>query len=350
MRIYTAEQADGWNCYVRSFQNWDVYYLCEYAVSLMLHGDGEPLLICYEDAASRMCYAVMKRDISDDPRFLGSIGKNECFDFETPYGYGGPLADGEFSAESQRKFSEQLNAFCRENGVVSQFIRFHPLLGNQELFSRVSENRYLRDTVYMDTSSNDRIWADMDSKNRNMVRKARKAGVRIVERPMEDYQAFQEMYRETMRRRGADDYYCFSEDYFEFLSSSLRDNAVIFYAVLDDRTVGGAVFLLNEKNMHYHLAGMRGEYRSLAAGNLLLYEAAAWAGKRGITRLHLGGGMAENDSLFQFKKQFNKKGRCRFYIGRTIFDQTAYHKLLDIREKTSADFDRDNGFLIQYRF
>ena len=349
MTIYTVDQADGWNNYVKSFHNWDVYYLCEYAVSLMLHGDGIPLLICYEDAASKMCYAVMKRDISGDVRFLGTLEKNKYFDLETPYGYGGPLVDGEFSAKSQKQFAEQLNAYCKKNGIVSQFIRFHPLLQNQTLFSQVSENVYLRDTIFMDTSSEEKIFADLDSKNRNMVRKARKAGVRIIRKPVDDYKAFLEMYQETMRWHHADDYYYFSEKYFEFLKDSLKDNAAIFYAVWENKAVGGAIFLFSEKTMHYHLAGMHREYRNLAAGNLLSYEAAVWAGRNGIKRLHLGGGQNKSDSLFEFKKQFNKNGRCPFYIGRTIFDQTAYNRLLDIREKAAGDFDRSDDFLIQYR-
>ena len=82
MKVYTVEQANRWNEYVKSFGTWDAYYLCEYAISLMLHGDGIPLLICYEDTESRMCYVVMKKDISNDIHFHGNMGKNEYFDFE----------------------------------------------------------------------------------------------------------------------------------------------------------------------------------------------------------------------------------------------------------------------------
>ena len=349
MKIYTAGQAAGWNQYVKSFHNWDVYYLCEYAVSLILHGDGIPLLICYEDAAARMCYVVMKRDIGDDKRFQNSIEINKYFDLETPYGYGGPLVDGIFSAQSQQAFLNELSAYCTRESIVSQFIRFHPLLNNHRDFDRITENRYLHDTVFMDTSSVDLIFDNMDSKNRNMVRKANNAGIQIIKRPMDDYQAFFEMYSETMRQLDADDYYYFSEQYFEYISGAFKDNAAVFYAMLNNQPVGGAVFLFNEKVMHYHLAGMHQEYRKLAAGNLLLYEAAIWASKNGITRMHLGGGLKENDSLFGFKKQFNKNGRLPFYIGRTIFIRQVYDYLLHIRKQSDPEFDVNNRFLIQYR-
>ena len=55
MNVLTPQTPEAWNAYVRSFAGWDIYYLCEYAVSLELHGDGEPLLLCFEHGAERMC-------------------------------------------------------------------------------------------------------------------------------------------------------------------------------------------------------------------------------------------------------------------------------------------------------
>jgi hypothetical protein len=63
----------------------------------------------------------------------------------------------------------------------------------------------------------------------------------------------------------------------------------------------------------------------------------------------LGGGLSENDSLFGFKKQFNKNGRLPFYVGRTIFIRSVYDYLLGVRKQLDAEFDPNNDFLIQYR-
>ena len=349
MKYYTYKQSEEWDEYVKSFPNWDVYYLCEYAISLMLHGDGEPLLLCYEDEHARMCYVVMKNDIAHCPFFKNSLPNGKYFDFTTPYGYGGPLVAGDFSIDSQKRFAEHLNSFCEANDIVSQFIRFHPLFGNQINFSEVSENLYSRETIYIDTASEEVIFENLDSKNRNMIRKARKLGVQIINRPIEDFHVFYEIYHETMRWNNADYYYYFNEEYFTYLKDSLKDNATIFYAMSENKPVSGAVFLFNEKSMHYHLAGTYWENRNLAAGNLLLYEAAIWACKRGITRMHLGGGLSENDSLFAFKAQFNRNGRLPFYIGRTIFSSSAYDFLLKKREELDPGFNIHNSYMIKYR-
>lgn len=337
-----------WNDYVKSFKNWDIYYLCEYAESFALHGDGTPLLICYEDGDARFCYVVMRKDIALFKLFNWVLPQGEYFDFETPYGYGGVLCDGAISEESQMKFKDEFTTYCRENYVISQFVRFHPLLANENRLSLVIEKRYLHDTIYMDTASPELILSNMDSKNRNMVRKAVKSGVTVIRKPIEDYAAFMDMYIETMKKNSALDYYIFQDRYFESLKS-MEENACIFYALYEGKPVSGAIMYFNSRFMHYHLSGTYTEYRKYSPGNLLLYEAACWASKRGIEKFHLGGGIMQNDTLFGFKKQFHKNGKIPFYIGRTIFDTEKYEELLKIRKSLDTNFNENNHFMIQYR-
>ena len=44
LTVYTLEQADQWDAIVRTFKNYDVYWLSGYVKAFQLHGDGEPLL------------------------------------------------------------------------------------------------------------------------------------------------------------------------------------------------------------------------------------------------------------------------------------------------------------------
>lgn len=44
LTVYTIEQAEAWDDLVRTFSNYDVYYLSGYVKAFQLHGDGEPLL------------------------------------------------------------------------------------------------------------------------------------------------------------------------------------------------------------------------------------------------------------------------------------------------------------------
>lgn len=314
----------------------------------MLHGDGEIFLIYYEEYGERFCYVVMQNDISDCIKFNSNLEEKKYYDWETPYGYGGPLSDMVISEKTQKKFLKEIKEYCVKNCIVSQFVRFHPLLNNYETLPLVIEKRYLRDTIYIDTESPELIINNMESKNRNMVRKAVKSNVCIVKKEITDFENFLFMYKETMEKNNADEYYMFKRNYFESLSN-LKDNAFILYAMLDDIPISGAILYFNDRFMHYHLAGSKIEYRKYSAGNLLLYKAACMANCIGIKQFHLGGGMEPNDSLFKFKKQFNKNGYAKFYVGRTIFDKEKYQELLEIRKKIDLEFNANNEFMIQYR-
>ena len=291
---------------------------------------------------------VLVSDIADDPKFNGLIAHNQYFDCQTPYGYGGPLSDGSIPQESQDRCLAELSEYAGSHGWVSQFVRFHPLLGNHEIAPRVFETKYVHDTIFIDTSSPELIAANMDSTCRNKVRKALKNGVTIERSPIEDYSDFIPVYRETMNRDNAVGYYYFDEAFFK-LQSSLRDNACIFYAKKDGQTIAASIMYFNDRYMHYHLSGSLTEFRKVAPVNLLLYEAACWASQRGIKQLHLGGGMTQDDALFEFKKQFNRNGRLPFVIGRTVFDDKKYRELMNIRMKNDWQFDGSNPRMIQYR-
>ncbi len=320
----------------------------EYSYSFKLHGDGEPLLLHFSDEDVELSYVVMKADIAKSQKFKGILDEGELYDFETPYGYGGPLCNGDIPQKVQKKFRVEMDEYCQNNGIVSQFVRFHPLLENYNTVPELFETRYLRDTIYIDTSSKDLIMSNMDSKNRNMVRKAIKNDISIIQKPISDYSEFELLYNETMIKDNADEYYFFKEEYFE--SQKLLDNnACIFYASREGRPIAGAIIYYNDRYAHYHLAGSHLEDRQYAPSNLLLYEVACWASEKGIKCFHLGGGMAPEDNLFGFKKQFNKNGRLPFYVGRTIFDKEKYNYLMESRKRFDPSFDANNNRMIQYR-
>lgn len=353
--VIPSDQNEKWNDIVHSFQHWDIYYLNEYAHSLEIHGDGEAFLIYFEQSddaenCCRLCYIVMRKDISENENFVKILSKGIWYDLETPYGYGGFLMEGTFTEWIRKNFESRIMEYARVNKIVSQFVRFYPVYRNDIPYAQLSNSKvvYLKDTIYIDTTKED-IMLQMDSKNRNMVRKAKKRGVTICHDKGENLDDFIRIYENTMKQDHAAAYYYFERKYYEYLIEHMQDNIEFFYSVYDGKRIGAAIFFYNQEYMHYHLSGLYPEYRTLAATNLLLYEAARWACEKGIRLLHLGGGMEADDSLFGFKKQFNKDGRLPFYVGRTIYNQNAYEKLLLMRKQADELFDLENNFMIQYR-
>lgn len=350
IELIKYNQREKWNSIVDSYPGADIYYKCEYAESFMQNEDGIPYLISYVGEDCRLCYPIIEKDISTFYKFKNCLEKETVFDWNTPYGYGGPLSDVlTLSDKQQKEFQKELFDLARERHIVSQFLRFHPLLQNQNVCDKAIENLYIKDTIFIDLDTTDDLMLQMDSKNRNLIRKAQKSGIEITHDKGSLIDDFMRIYATTMDRDNARDFYYFPRSYYDFMEKNMTAETEYFYAHKDGVLVAASIFFHNETSMHYHLSANLVEYRTFAPTNLLLYEAANWGRSKGIKKLHLGGGVGVEDSLFHFKKQFNKNGRIGFFIGRNIFDNDKYNELLRLRKQACEEFDINNSYYIQYR-
>lgn len=347
LTIYTLGEAEQWDRIVRSFENYDIYWLCGYVKAFFLHGDGEPLLFYYNGKNdTRAINVVMKRDIARDEYFIGKIENKKYFDFVTPYGYGGWLIEGK---NTEELFDEYEN-WCQKNAVISEFVRFHPMIKNHEKCDKFYEITGLGEVVHMDLSSPEIIWENITSKNRNMIRKAVKNDVKIYNgRFPEIYKKFQIIYNRTMDKDHATKYYYFGPEFYKSVLEDMPQNAQVFYAEKDGVIIAASVILAANKKMNYHLSGSLPEYSSLAATNFILYMAALWGSANGYKTFYLGGGVgSEEDSLFKFKRAFYRGDLHRFYIGGKIYDQSTYDRLLRLRHDENDEIVK-RGFFPQYR-
>ncbi|MBE6970666.1 MAG: peptidoglycan bridge formation glycyltransferase FemA/FemB family protein [Ruminococcaceae bacterium] len=344
LMVYSVEQTAQWDAAVRSMASYDVYYLSGYVKAFQIHGDGEPLLFYYEGDGLRGINVVMKRDIAKAPQFAGKLEEGRWFDLATPYGYGGWLLEGDGDSTALYAAYE---AWCNEHAIVSEFVRFHPVLKNHIFAQEAYEVIALGNTIAMDLTSNETIWTNIISKNRNMIRKAQKNNIRICHGSNKElYQVFREIYNATMDKDHATDYYYFAPDFYESVRCDLPENAEIFYAQMEDGTIIAASIMLSANGyMNYHLSGSRRDYQHLAPTNLLLYEAALWGCANGCRSLHLGGGVGSGeDSLYKFKRAFYREEPLRYHIGKKIFSQEKYQELVEMRTDLP-----ESGFFPRYR-
>lgn len=330
LTVYTLEQLEQWDAIVRSFKEYDTYWLSGYVKAFQIHGDGGPLLVYYEDETIRGINVVMKRDIAADERFAGKIPAGEYFDVATPYGYGGWIIEGE---ETKELFASY-ESWCRENSIISEFVRFHPMLKNHEACEAFYEVIRLGEVVHMDLSSPAVIWDNIISKNRNVIRKAVKNDVRIYNgRFPEIYETFRNIYNGTMDKDHAEEYYYFGKEFYQSVLEDLPNNAQVFFAEKEGKVIAASIILTANGRINYHLSGSLREYSSLAPTNLLLYKVALWGHENGFKTLYLGGGVGSGeDGLFKFKRAFYKGELNRFHIGKKIFDEEKYEKMLSLRD------------------
>ena len=302
----------------------DVYFTPEYYSLYQNYGDGEARCFVFEKDGERVLYPFLINPITP----LGYKLDKEYYDIQGAYGYNGiitSLGDAAFIAA----FWEAFEAFCQEKDIVAEFTRFHPLLNNQRLASPKMKTFFSRHTVSLDlTLSEDDIWkTQISSKNRNMIRKAEKEGVTIVE--SDDYETFKKLYDGTMTNLHAEDFYFFPQSYYDEYKQTFKDKSMLCLAMYDGNPIAGSMFMFSDDYAHYHLSGRDRDYSRYAANNLILWYAIKKAKERGCKWFHFGGGTTsdESDSLLKFKKEFSKT-KTEFWIGKRVHNEEVYNEIV----------------------
>jgi serine/alanine adding enzyme len=311
--------AGEWNALLARLGLDDVYLTREYVESACLLEPGKPSFL----HADGTVFACIVRDLG------------ERADVTTPYGYGGPVAGDPAAAD---RFYEAYERWCRERGVVSTFVRFHPLYENQR-YARM-HTEAIGATIAWRMQGED-LFERMHAHHRRVIRKAQRAEleVRVDEQPELD--EFVALYERTMTRLDADSFYLFTPQYWRSLAVL---PAVLVEARLDGELAASVLCFASKPWLHYHLGASSDEGRALGASNLVLYEAARWGREHGYELLHLGGGIgARRDSLYEFKRRFDPGGERDFVVGKAIHDETAY------RELAGAESVELDGFFPAYR-
>jgi len=341
--VITADVKDKWDSIVRSFKNYDVNYLSGYAKAFQLHGDGEPLLFYYEDGSTRAMDVVMKRDIAELPLFKDKLPSNTWIDLSTPYGYGGFWVDG----EGYEGVNEEYDKYCREQGFVSEFVRFHLYSGFQKYYSGQAE-KHTHNVVRSLELPLDEILSDFEHKVRKNLKRAASSNLKIeIDATCSRLDDFLNIYCSTMARTGATEDFFFSKRFFETLNE-MEGNYAYLHVISEGRVISTELVIYGSENCYSFLGGTNSDFFHLRPNDFLKYEIIKWAKNKGLKRFILGGGYGDDDSIFKYKKSLAPNGVCDFYIGKKIFDKEKYDKLVELR-KQELNFDAGSNFFPLYR-
>lgn len=254
----------------------------------------------------------------------------------SPYGYGGLLSQ----TPSHRPTPGQIDAlrdalqqWGRENGIVCVVVRLHPMMGQHLWFEGYDgEGAILKkgnETIALDLDrwhdAEQRIDSLTAERRRNLINARRDLCVSWTcgwsEQACRSLQVFQSLYDHRMRSLGAGQFYFFPEQYYEALGKGLDRRLGIGLALRGDQPVAGALFMADGCYAHYHLSASDDVGRKLNATTLLINAGALWARERGCKKLHLGGGVSGDDSLFRFKQTFG--GNSLNYATLTVISDSA---------------------------
>jgi hypothetical protein len=347
--VISYENKSKWDERISELTEKDVFYDHSYANVYQKMGDGDPYLFFYQNQkGKKLCYAFLKRRINDLP-FLKEFVGEDLYDIVTPsYGYGGPLYDKE-EADLIRESRKAFEEYCKSENIITEFIRFHPLLQNQKHLEGLIEVSYDRETVFIDLGkSEDEILQHFHKNHKRNIIKANKNGLTFKVFQKEEMlgliNEFYELYTKTMDKLNASKYSYFSTEYLHDLASGFFESSMIGAVFKKEKMVAAAFCMYDGTALHYHLGCSEKEYLNLGSSIFLLHQVALWGKARGLLKFHLGGGHVGRDSLFQFKHRFNVIGELDFYIGRKVHHPEAYQNLREKWEQYYSQEANDQYF------
>jgi hypothetical protein len=325
----------------------DVYHLPEYVITAAKQEGGTPAAFYAESGETAFLVPLVIREL---PAAFGAPA--DWRDAVTPYGYPCPIVAGRSGPGSIAGFLAAFRDVGRAAGLVSAFFRLHPLLElPAEAFIPFGQLDQSGVTVYIDLRrSSAELWSQTRRDHRAGVRKLQSAGYAATLGEWSHYREFGRLYRHTMERVDASDFYFFSDEYFENLPSAL-DGRLHFCSVLSPQgdLAAGGLFCVTDGIVQYHLSATAKGHLHVAPSKLMLDHVRRWAKERGSTVLHLGGGLGgREDSLFRFKAGFSPL-RAEFRTFRMVLDEHRYEALVNRWETLFPGVDATSDYFPSYR-
>lgn len=145
------------------------------------------------------------------------------------------------------------------------------------------------------------MWKKMESRGRNMVRKAEKNNVTIKELNGEENEIdfFYDMLRLTFQKRGDIPHHP-KRFYRSLIERMLPQKRILFLgAEKDGKIIAAGLFPFNNEEIHYLSGASLPEYNQYAPNNLIQWHVIQFAVKNGLKRYDLGGKGIESIDRFK---------------------------------------------------
>jgi hypothetical protein len=352
--IVSLEDSQTWNKSLQKLDShlYDIYFTPEYYKIYTELGNGNAQCFIFQKDDSIALYPFLLNSVNE----LSYHFDHEYFDIEGAYGYNG-IVSNDNSFDFRNSFYIAFNDYCKEKNIIAEFTRFHPIIDNykfSEDFISITKNR---NTISIDlTQGYDFIWdKHYSSRNRNMIRKARKNqfSIGLYENPSNNtIESFFALYHKTMKSIDAEDYYYFNDSYFKNIFKYLKSKSLLLEVVNNRNQVEcAAIVIFQGLFSHYHLSA-RISNSDNSVNNYILDEAIKHSISAGAKHFHLGGGATSNndDTLLKFKSNFSKEKR-EFFVGKKIHNIVIYNKVIEQWARKYPDkSNKYKDILLRYRY
>lgn len=343
--VLTGDDVDEWHEFYRRVGEPGAYHHPEYL--LMLAGNYEfeserAELFVYERGEDLVYYPYLRRPLASSPLGGTNVDTAGYDDIVSSWYYGGPICSTEANRSVADAFADAFGEYCRETGIIAEFVRFDPNERNHESFEALDPS-FNRETVPVDLSGSlDDVWSGYEGRNQRAIEQARDTALAIKTSTTADVvAAFHEIYTNAMDARDAAAHYRFDRSFFERLvASSLF---TLFVARHEGTVVGGFLAAHDDQRGYHYLSASNPDYWDMRVNNLLYHEVVAHMHETGREVFDFQGG---RPGVFKFKRGFSPD-RGEFYVGRRVHDPDTYERFVDAARALGVE--TDSGYFPAYR-
>ncbi len=346
MKYILSDDKNIWKSFISSLddENFDIYHTYEF--NNIYSTRNEILFFLLQEKKNYIFFPILKKKIKD----------TGYFDFETPYGYGGPITncpeDIDFLNSSIKKFKE----LALKEKIVAGIFRFSPYLSEKCIYNIKSiEKIYSSKTVILNINNEKNYESIFKKYSKDIKTRIKKnKNSYLISNEINAIQRFYNIYNKRMLDHNADESYFFEKEYFDKIGL-LNEN---FWKVIeiynDTKIIGGAIILQNRNYCNIHLSSSLKEFFKLSPNVIIRDAIIKYCLDNSIKVLHFGGGRTNqlNDSLLNFKKKFSKD-LIDYNLGGIIFNKKVYLNFcINWEKKNSKDPKKKKftNYFLKYRY
>jgi hypothetical protein len=299
----------------------DIYFTPEYGKACEYSDNAIWELCQYKD----LIYVYLKKNYTFE--------KITYYDLITPYGYSGYFYEKE---ETLEEFIPIFREEAKKKKYLTEVIRQNPYLNiNISNYYETIVNKTTLGIKLDNFKTFDDYLNNTHRDNKRGYNLAMKSKLISLLKPfnLESYEEFKLIYENTMHNLNSTEYYYFNDNYYNALFD--MKEMIYFMNIYKDNMLIASCMLFKFKTfLHYHLGGSLLEFRNLRPNNLLHCNVIKYGMQNNYNLYHLGGGLKDNDSLFEFK---NKIANTKFNY--TIYKNVLIKEIYDKIKQVSPEND-----------
>ena len=276
-------------------------------------------------------YSFIKRNFSLD-------GFKKFYDITSVYGRGGIITNLSKNDKILKQFHLDFLDYCKKEKILNSFDRFHPIIGNHNFSNTITNILPRQDFVVLDLKNNfANIEKNFEYRHKKSILKAIRNNVKIFfENDLNHLNDFLFIYKKMLDFQKADNFYYFDNDFYLNLLKYLKDNFIFSYAKYNNKIISCELILHNGFYAHSYLGATLIDYRNLCPNHLLKSKVIEYLIGIQCKYYLIGGGIKNNDGIFEYKKGFSPDGIYSSFIGKTIYDESLYNNIKEKYKKNNS--------------